>query len=183
MRTPALFALALTCLLGVTTPGHAAGQEKPEGVPPLRPMRRETGDFKTLVLVDCKIEDRPRLDSFIDRTYPDAKVLYTDINEHVGGDAIHELSYGVGSSIRTFHHSELVLISGFTKATTKIEGKSDQDSSEYWKSIFTSTPKHKAIKLHLCTTDKEVPDAYLRFVDKSAGSYRKLTLDKDGNYQ
>jgi hypothetical protein len=183
MRTPSLSACGLALLFALTSLGFAAEEKTGDTAPIPRHQRRQEGDFKTLVMVDCKIEDRERFDSFIDKNFPDAKLLYTDVNEHVGDDVIHDLGFGVGAAVSSFHHTELVLISGFAKATTRIDGKTEAESTKYWNSVFTSSGKEKAIKLHLISTNKEVPNSYLRLVDKSGGSYRILKAGKDGNYE
>ena len=181
---PRAFAAVLGLLLAPTLTALAASEEKTGVAAPIpRHQRRQEGDFKTLVMVDCKIEDRERFDSFIDKNFPDAKLLYTDVNEHVGDDVVHDLGYGVGAAVHSFHHAELVLVSGFAKATTRIDGKTEAESTKYWNSVFTSSGKEKAIKLHLVSTNKEAPNSYLRLVDKSGGSYRILKVGKDGNYE
>ncbi|NBN95223.1 MAG: hypothetical protein EBV31_06315 [Verrucomicrobia bacterium] len=169
---PRAFAAVLGLLLAPTLTVLAASEEKTGVAAPIpRHQRRQEGDFKTLVMVDCKIEDRERFDSFIDKNFPDAKLLYTDVNEHVGDDVVHDLGYGVGAAVHSFHHTELVLVSGFAKATTRIDGKTEAESTKYWNSVFTSSGKEKAIKLHLVSTNK------------SGGSYRILKVGKDGNYE
>ena len=184
MRTPSKIALALTCLLGLTTPNHAASAYPNSEVPPrtLKP-RPEKGTFNTLVMVDCRPDDRNRYDVLIDKEFPGAHVLYTSIDENVGSDVIEFLGFGVWSGLKEFHHKELVIISGFDHATTKIGKKTEDESAKIWDESFAPSGKKKPVKLHLLTTDKEVPDAYLRFVDSSHGTCRKLTLGSDGSYR
>ena len=183
MKNLAAIACGLTCLLGLTTPTHAASAISNSDVPPhtLRP-RPEKGTFNTLVMVDCRPDDRNRYDVLIDKEFPGAKVLYTSIDENVGGDVVGTLGFGAWSGLKEFHHKELVIISGFERATTKIGKKTEEESAKIWDEAYAPTGKKKAIKLHLLTTDKEVPDAYLRLVDSSHGTCRKLTLGSDGSY-
>ena len=184
MSTPAFATYGLALLLALTSSGHAASAIGNSDVPPhtLRP-RPEKGTFNILVMVDCRPDDRNRYDVLIDKEFPGAKVLYTSIDENVGGDVVGTLGFGAWSGLQEFHHKELVIISGFERATTKIGKKTEEESAKIWDEAYARAGKKKAIKLHLLTTDKEVPDAYLRLVDSSHGTCRKLTLGSDGSYR
>ena len=184
MSTPAFATYGLALLLALTSSGHAVSAISNSEVPPktLKP-RPEKGTFNTLVLVDCRPDDRNRYDVLLDKEFPGAKLLYTSVDENVGSDVIGSLSLGAWSGLREFHHKELVIISGFTHATTKIGSKTEEESAKIWNQTFAPSGSKKAVKLHLLTTDKEVPDAYLSLVDSSHGTCRKLTLGSDGSYR
>ena len=183
MNTHSFSACGVALLLALTSSGHAASAISNSEVPPqtLKP-RPEKGTFNTLILVDCRPDDRNRYDVLLDKEFPGAKLLYTSVDENVGSDVIGSLSLGAWSGLREFHHKELVIISGFTRATTKIGSKTEEESAKIWDETYAPAGKKKAIKLHLLTTDKEVPDAYLRLVDSSHGTCRKITLGSDGSY-
>jgi hypothetical protein len=184
MRTPSKIAYGLILLISLTTGGHAASAINNSNVPPhtLR-ARPEKGNFTTLVLIDCRPDDRSRYDVLLDKEFPGAKLLYTSIDENVGGDVIGSLGFGSGAALAEYHHKELVIISGFERATTRIAKMTEEESAKIWDASFAPGRNKKPIKLHLLTTNNEVPEAYLRLVDSSRGTYRKLALGSDGSYR
>lgn len=184
MSTLYKIACGLILLASMTTSGHAASAVSNSNVPPhtLR-ARPEKGNFNTLVLIDCRPDDRSRYDVLLDKEFPGAKLLYTNIDENVGEDVIGYLGFGSGAALEEYHHTELAIISGFERATTRIGKMTEEESAKIWDAAFAPGSKKKPIKLHLLTTNKKIPETYLRLVDSSRGTHRKLVLGSDGSYR
>ena len=198
MRTPTLFALALTCLLGLATPGHAA-PTKVAAQPKLNhgfvryededAKQKEVTDgctgapgFRTAIYVECLNEDRPKFDALIQRDYPGARVLYTAVNQHVPEDMRLLIESGVRQYYVRGKYEKLVLISSFRRPTLGFVGETASGAYKRYLGYFTSAQEEDGPRLILLSTQKEPPTNYLNLVKASGGSYRALKLDSNGNF-
>jgi hypothetical protein len=195
MRTLSAIAYGLTCLLGLTTPTHAAPATSPQtnhGFVRYEDMDAKDKaatdgctsppEFKTLVFVECLNEDRPKFASLIKQDFPDAKELYTDVNQHVPED----LRFWVEAGVRQYYvrgkYDRLVIISSFRRPNLGYVGESGSAALKRNMGYFSAAKENDGPRLVLLSTQKDPPSSYLNLVKASGGSYRMLKQDSNGNF-
>jgi hypothetical protein len=186
MRISSLAAYGLAFLLSLTALGHAAQDDKS------RPRKESSGGAKreiktaqTLIFVNTRVDDRRLFDALIGKAYPSALPLYPGLDQNVDRNTVaYQLLFGTRPDILVeIGHDTLVIISNFRDSSLQLEGETYEQSLRNWVAKFTPSEKHKAIKLVLLSTDKKPSDDLIMLTEISGGSYRKLTVGKDGSYE
>ena len=186
MRISSLAAYGLAFLLSLTAIGHAA-QEDNSGIrkEPSGGAKREIKTAQTLICVNTRVDDRPLFDALIDKAYPSARPLYSSVDQNVDRNNVaYQMLFGTRPDILVeIGHDTLVIVSNFRDSSVQLAGEEYEQSLKYWVKKFTPSDKHKAIKLVLLSTDKKPSDDLIKLTELSGGSYRKLTVGKDGSYE
>ncbi|MEY3851455.1 MAG: hypothetical protein RI910_435 [Verrucomicrobiota bacterium] len=186
MRISSLAAYGLAFLLSLTAIGHAA-QDDNSGIrkEPAGGAMREIKTAQALILVNTRVDDRRLFDALIRKEYPSSGRLYTSVDKNVDrSNAAYEMLFGTRPDILVERgHDTLVIIGNFRDSSVQLAGETYEQSMKYWVEKFTPSEKHKAIKLVLLSTDKKPSEDLIMLTEISGGSYRKLTVGKDGSYE
>jgi hypothetical protein len=186
MRIPSLAAYGLAFLFSLTAIGHAA-QEDNSGIrkEPSAKQKRELKHAQTLIYVNTRVGDRPLFDALIGKAYPSAYPQYSSVDKNVDRNTVaYQMLFGTRPDILVeIGHDTLVIISNFRDSSAQKVGETYEQSLKYWVEKFTPSEKHMAIKLVLLSTDKIPSEDLIMLTEISGGSYRKLTVGKDGSYE
>jgi len=186
MRISSLAAYGLAFLLSLTAIGHAA-QDDNSGIrkEPAGGAMREIKTAQALILVNTRVDDRHLFDALIRKEYPSSGRLYTSVDKNVDrSNAAYQMLFGTRPDILVERgHDTLVIIGNFRDSSAQKVGETYEQSMKYWVEKFTPSEKHKAIKLVLLSTDKKPSEDLIMLTEISGGSYRKLTVGKDGSYE